>query len=359
MRHWLGANKDEVADFLAESAQPGYRAAQFRDWLHKRRVDNFDAMKNLPQALRQLLAGKGALRSLAPLDRRETADGLTGKWLFSAGSDSNREEEELVESVLIIEKQLSRRTVCVSSMIGCPLGCRFCATGALGFGRNLSAGEIIEQVYRLDAHARTLGDDMGVSHVVFMGMGEPLLNLGAVLPAAAAFADADGMGLSRRHITLSTAGVPEGIRELAARKVNYRLAVSLHAPNQKLREQLMPAAKRWPLPDLFAALRDFAKVASRDPTFEYCLIDKVNSSPRHAEELARLLGGLKGKVNLIPFNPVPGGDFAPPAAAAVRKFQDILEDAGIPVTVRMEKGAEIGAACGQLRAEKTIAPNKS
>ncbi len=352
MRHWLEAGGEDLAAFMAGIGQPAYRARQLADWLHARRVGDFALMGNLPRALRERLAEAGRLRVLTELERRDAADGLTSKWLFAADGEAQ------IESVLIIEKRLSRRTVCVSCMAGCPLGCVFCATGAGGFVRNLSAGEIVEQVYRLDDFARGRGEGMGVSHVVFMGMGEPLLNLEPVLAAAAAFTDPGGMGLSGRHLTISTAGIPEGIRRLAAAGVNYRLALSLHAPNQKLRERLLPAARRWPLAEVLAALDEFAAVSSRDVTHEYCLIDGVNAAPEQARELARLLAGRRGKVNLIPLNPVPGSDLGPPPAGAVRRFQEILEESGIPATVRMEKGAEIGAACGQLRAERKRAPRE-
>lgn len=345
MRHWLGEDRNATTAFMAESGQPAYRAGQFREWLHKRRVDDFAAMKNLPRDLRETLAAAGQLRTLAECERREAPDGLTAKWLFAA------EDGALIESVLIVEKHLSRRTVCVSCMAGCPLGCVFCATGAGGYVRDLNRGEIIEQVYRLDAHARADGG-AGVSHVVFMGMGEPLLNIDAVLAAAAAFADPEGMGLSGRHITISTAGTPEGIRRLTASGVNYRLAFSLHAPTQELRERLMPAARRWSLAQTLAAVDEFARSSSRDVTFEYCLIDGLNASPKQAEELTRLLARRRAKVNLIPLNPVPGSNLRPPSPGATRRFQEILEAAGITATVRMEKGGEIGAACGQLRAER-------
>lgn len=342
MRHWLAATPEELAAFALDHGQPKFRAAQIRNWLHVRRVAGAGAMTNLPPALRAALAAEGSVRALRERDRKTAPDGLTSKWLWEA------EDGGLVESVLIIEKRHSRRTVCVSSMIGCPLACAFCATGAGGFERNLSAGEIIEQVYAADAGAPA-GES--VSHVVFMGMGEPLLNLDNVLAAAAAFRDPEGLGLSGRHITISTAGVPDGIRALAAGETNYRLALSLHAPNQSVRERLMPCAKKWRLPEVFAALEVFAAGSSRDITFEYCLIDGVNSSRADARELVQLLKPFRCKVNLIPMNPVPGADFVAPPAAAIRAFQETLEGADISAPLRMEKGAEINAACGQLRAE--------
>ena len=346
MRHWLAESIDELAAFAAETGQPKFRAKQLHDWLHAKRVAGFDEMSNLPAAFRAALAEKGRLRTLRELERKDAADKLTSKWLWQAP------DEGLVESVLIIEKQLSRRTVCVSSMIGCPLACAFCATGSRGFERNLSTGEIIEQVYAIDAFSQSLGENMAVSHVVFMGMGEPLLNFDNVMAAARAFCNPGGMGLSGRHLTISTAGVPEGIRKLAESGVNYRLAVSLHASNQKTRERLMPCAKTWQLPELFAALEQFAASSSRDITFEYCLIDNINSSRADARELVQLLKPIRCKINLIPMNPVPGAPFAAPSAGTIRAFQETLETAGISAPVRMEKGAEIGAACGQLRADR-------
>lgn len=346
MRHWLEATPDELALFMKEAGHPAFRAKQVRDWLHAKRVGDVAAMTNVPAALRDALARAGALRALTELERRDAADGLTSKWLHRAGGDG-----ELVESVLIVEKRRTRRTVCVSCMIGCPLACAFCATGKGGFVRNLSAGEIIEQVYAADAFVRAR-DGEGVTHAVFMGMGEPMLNLDAVLRAADVFADPAGLGLSGRHLTISTAGVPEGILRLAESGRNYRLAVSLHAADQSLRERLMPIARRHALPELVAALDRFAQTASRDVTFEYCLIDGVNDSVKDARDVAALAKRFGGRVNLIPMNGVSGAEFRASPAAAVRRFQEELERRGVSAPVRMEKGAEIGAACGQLRAER-------
>jgi 23S rRNA (adenine2503-C2)-methyltransferase len=345
MRHWLEAKREELAAWLAGNGQPAYRAEQLFRWLHRRRAADFSEMGNLPRELRSRLAGSGRLRVLEERDRRSASDGLTAKLLFAApGGD-------WLESVLIAEKRLSRRTACLSCMSGCPLGCRFCATGGMGFSRSLSAGEIVEQAYRLDRLAGEFPGRRGLSHVVFMGMGEPLLNLDAVLAAVDRLTDPDGLGLSGRRLTISTVGVTEGVDRLAESGRKCRLALSLHAPEQRLREKLIPAAKRWPLPGLLAAIDRFSASSSRAVTYEYCLIDGVNASPRHADGLARLLSGRKGKVNLIPVNPAPGAGFAPPPPERIRAFQSALESAGLAATVRTEKGAEISAACGQLRAE--------
>lgn len=353
MRHWLEQSRGQLADFMAAHDHPSYRADQFWDWLHSKRADDYAAMPNLPAGLRSLLGRHGRLRALRERKRLDAADGLTVKWLFDAGGDRPAARRNApVESVLIVEREHRRRTVCVSSMSGCPLGCVFCATGGIGFRRGLGAGEMLEQAYLADLHARRNCGGEGVSHIVFMGMGEPLLNLDAVLAAAATLADAGGLGLSGRHVTISTVGVPDGIRRLAGAGVAYRLALSLHAPDQKLREQLMPCAKKWPFDALFPALDVFAAAASRDLTFEYCLIDGVNSSPRQAKELASLLRGRRAKVNLIPLNPAAGYPGRAPGPDRVRRFRDILEDAGLPATIRAEKGREIAAACGQLGAEE-------
>ncbi len=376
-RHWLGQPVSAITAWMREAGEPAFRAKQFFGWLHTSRVDSFDAMKNLPAALRSRLAADGVIRAFVERDHRVAADELTEKWLLEADPSADGairadapdatapspdrdaghdncpgRTRELVECVLIIEKRRTRRTACLSSMIGCPLNCAFCATGRLGFVRNLTAGEIVEQAYIIDARLRARGEK-GLSHIVYMGMGEPLLNLDAVLASAAILHDPAGLGLSGRHLTISTVGIPDGIRRLADSGMVHRLAVSLHAPNQKVREQILPAAKRWPLSELLPALEAYAESAARDITFEYALIDGVNSSPGDARELAALLAPFRGLVNLIPLNPVPGVPLRPPSAAAVRRFQEVLENAGQAATVRMEKGAEIGAACGQLRAEAT------
>lgn len=349
MHHWLEDDPKTINDFLKNAGHPKFRSTQFWQWLHKKRVESYNDMSNLPAALRTLLAENGTLRTLRELEQVHTTDNLTGKWLFAP--DCPPEPDNQFESVLIVEKRLRRRTVCVSSMIGCPLGCEFCATGKLGFSRNLSASEMIEQVYRLDNYAhKTFA--LGVSHVVFMGMGEPLLNLDAVLQAANSFSHPEGMGISGRHITISTAGIPEGIDELIRQKKNYRLALSLHAPNQTLREQIMPVAKRWPLDQLFASLEKFSDYSSRSITFEYCLIHDVNDKPSQARELAALVKRVQGKVNLIPWNTVAGVTLRPSSPTAIKAFQHTLEALGISAPLRAEKGSDIAAACGQLRAAR-------
>ncbi len=270
MTHWLDLDANALQTLLQSLNQPAYRAKQLEEWLHLKRADAWPDMKNLPAELKTALGQIGPLRSLHELERRSAADHLTHKWLFEAQPETAPNataKSHCLEAVLIIEKHHARRTACLSSMIGCPLNCAFCATGKLGFTRSLSAGEILEQAYRLDAWSRQQ-QHVGLSHIVFMGMGEPLLNLPAVLAAARRLNNPVGLGLSGRHLTISTVGIPDGIRTLSDSGVVHRLAVSLHAPNQKIRERLMPAAKQWPLAELLPALEKYAETSARDLTFE-------------------------------------------------------------------------------------------
>ena len=352
----LSLTPDQLAALLNDLGQPGYRAEQLWRWLHQKRVSQLEETTNLPKGLHARLAAHHMVRVLQEKTHLVSGDELTEKWLFAAQPRGQGDTEASVETVLIREKRLSRRTVCISCMAGCPLGCAFCATGQVGFDRNLTTGEMVEQVYRVDVSCRKTEDldsPRAVSHVVFMGMGEPLLNYDAVLAAAKALAHPEGMDLSGRHITISTVGVPEGIRRLAGDNTNFRLALSLHAPDQTLREKLIPAARQWPLPDVLDALILFAEGASRDITIEYCLISGMNDSPSQARDLARLLAGLRCKVNLIPLNPTDGFEGSPPSPPHVRRFQDALEEQGLRVTLRTEKGQDIDAACGQLRARNS------
>jgi 23S rRNA (adenine2503-C2)-methyltransferase len=348
----LGLDSAELERLVADAGEKPFRAKQLREWIHHHRVERVAEMTNLPQGFRERLAATAALRTLAEEEHLVSADALTEKWLLRVPAASGG--RGLTETVLIREKTHSRRTACVSSAVGCALGCVFCATGQAGFERHLEAHEMLEQAYRADAACLGEGPNpqRGLSHVVFMGMGEPLLNLDAVLDAARTLLDPVGLGLSGRHVTISTVGVVPGIRRLAAAGTNLRLALSLHAPNQALREELLPAAAEWPLDDLLPALHDYAGDASRMLTVEYCLIHGVNDSLPRAEELLRLLEGLPCKINLIPLNPTPAYPGQPSPPARIRAFQDALEAGGRTVTLRQEKGQDIDAACGQLRAAR-------
>lgn len=362
---------DELKTLLAEWGEKKFRAKQLWTWLHQKRVTEFSAMSNLSEELRARLGEQYVLRSLHEVERHAATDGLTEKWLFSVPPSDKAEAlpqvappEDFVEAVLIREKKLTRHTLCVSCSVGCPIGCVFCATGQGGFVRNLLPETMIEQVYRADAAARTGAfasaiptssrHTRGLSNLVFMGMGEPLLNYDAVMRAVAILGDQSGMAFGGRQLTLSTVGVIEGIDRLREANSNLRLAVSLHAPDQALREELVPLAKRWPLEDLMTALRLFTLAGGkgRHVFIEYCLIDGVNARVTHAHALARLLRNLPCKVNLIPLNPTDDYEKRPPSEATVFAFRDILEKNGITCTVRYEKGQDINAACGQLRVRR-------
>lgn len=337
----LSLTFNELAEIIREKKLPAFRAQQLWTWLHVRRVGDFNLMSNLPAALRARFSAEYAITNLSTIKHLIAADQLTEKWLLQT-------KDTKIETALIREIRGKRRTVCVSCMSGCPVGCTFCATGQSKFTRHLTADEIIEQVYLVDQRCHEF-DGAGLTNVVFMGMGEPLLNFSAVLRAAEILTHNDGFNLSKRHLTISTIGIPEKIIELANTAPSYRLAFSLHAPEQKLREQLIPLAKNYPLPAIISALKFFAEKTSRRLTIEYCLIDGVNSAPAQAKQLKKLLRGLPVQINLIPLNPTPNCSYQTPSANTIRKFQNELRD--LPTTLREEKGRDINAACGQLRNE--------
>ena len=256
----------------------------------------------------------------------------------------------MIETVLIREIKGRRRTVCVSCMSGCPIGCVFCATGQGGFDRNLSCAEILEQIYTVDRRCYEI-DGRGISNIVFMGMGEPLLNSDNVFKSISIITDENGLYLGGRKITISTAGIISGIELMIEKGMNCRLAISLHAPEQQLREKLIPVAAKYKLSELINVLKKFSRVASRSITIEYCLIDRVNSSKKQARILADLLRGIDCKINLIPLNPTDDCQMQAPPAEKIRAFQNTLEAHGYNVLLREEKGQDIAAACGQLRAK--------
>jgi 23S rRNA (adenine2503-C2)-methyltransferase len=326
---------------FASRGQPRYRTRQVAEWLYKRGAASFDEMTNLPAAERAALSERFAVSAPTAVRTSVSVDG-TAKHLWRLA------DGELIESVLIPTP--SRLTLCISSQAGCAMACTFCATGWLGFQRQLGAGEIVAQ-YR---GARRWAAENGygeITNIVFMGMGEPLMNRKAVFPALALLNR--GYGVGARRITVSTVGVVPGIREMAAMPELFRLAVSLHAPNHELREQLIPLEKKHALPELLESLRDFDAAGGKRITFEYVMIDGVNDSPALADELGALVGEFKAFVNLIPFNPIPGSDWRATPEAGLKAFADRLERRGIPVAVREARGQDIAAACGQLKAEAT------
>lgn len=339
---------DEAAALLSQHfaarGQPRYRAAQATAWLHERDAATFEEMTDLPAAERAALAARFRFGAPALAHTARSSDG-TAKHLWRL------EDGELVESVLIPSG--NRLTLCISSQAGCAMACVFCATGWSGYRRQLTTGEIVGQFRgaRRWAAEHGLGP---ITNVVFMGMGEPLANRRAVMPALTLLNTTYGLGA--RRITVSTVGIVPGILELAARPEQFRLAVSLHAPNHELREKLVPVEKKYPLPALLEALRAFEAAGGRRITFEYVLIDGINDDLRLAAELATLVAPFTAHVNLIPFNPVPGTGWQPSPRERQREFAAVLEQRGIPVTVRGPRGRDIAAACGQLRAEHTLRP---
>jgi 23S rRNA (adenine2503-C2)-methyltransferase len=331
-----GASREEVARWLSDRGEPRYRLEQLWDVLY-RNARPLGQATTLPRALVDAFGREFPLALHPVTTQRDDADATT-KWLL-VGADGVQVETVLMETG-------DRATVCVSTQAGCAMGCTFCATGQAGFDRHLTAGEIVEQVVRA-AHAATAGR---VSNVVFMGMGEPLANVDATLAALTRLHD--DLGISARRLTVSTVGIVPGIRRLAAAPLPVTLAVSLHAPNDALRDTMLPVNRRYPLADLVAAAGDFGRARGRRVTFEYAVIEHVNDLPIHARELAELLrplGPLGRHVNVIPLNPTRDYEGRAPTALRVRDFAHLLTEHGLTVTIRRNRGTAIDAACGQLR----------
>jgi 23S rRNA (adenine2503-C2)-methyltransferase len=336
-----------LATFCAELGEKRFRATQLFRWIHQKGARDFGQMTDLARSLREKLEGNARIEGLPIVSQHESADG-TIKWLFDVGGG------DAVESVFIPEDD--RGTLCISSQAGCAVGCRFCSTGHQGFSRNLSTGEIVAQLWFaehfLRAHLDTRGERV-ISNVVMMGMGEPLQNYAALVPALRIMLDDHGYGLSRRRVTVSTSGVVPMIDRLGE-DCPVALAVSLHAPDDELRDKLVPLNKKYPIADLLDACNRYLEHAPRDfITFEYCMLDGVNDLPEQARELARLLQthrgrGVSCKLNLIPFNPFPASGLVRSPQQRVQAFAKILSDAGIVTTVRKTRGDDIDAACGQL-----------
>ena len=327
---------EKLTQWLAAAGEPPFRASQIKHWV-ARGIANFDGMSDLPQSLRDSLSQHFLIRSSQIV--RHQNDGLGTEKLLLQWPGG-----EQIEGVLIREDQ--RRTVCISTQVGCAMGCVFCASGLDGVTRNLSAGEIIEQTLRLQ---ELLQPEDRITHVVVMGMGEPLANLKALLEALDFISSAKGLGISARRITISTVGLPEAIRELAAQTRPYRLAVSLHAADDSVRSQLIPVNRNIGIAKIMAAADEYFQKTGRRLTFEYTLIGDINDGLDQARGLTTLLSGKTALVNLIPYNPVPGLPYHTPLPQQVQEFREILESAGISVQIRKRKGDKIEAACGQLR----------
>lgn len=333
-------DRDGLADWLEARGESRFRAQQIMRWAYHQRVTAFEQMTNLSSKLRDGLSETAEFVVPAVNADFRSVDG-TRKWLI--GVDG----QNAIETVFIPEPK--RGTLCVSSQVGCALNCSFCATGAQGFNRNLSAGEIVAQVWiAADALGHVAHKDRRITNIVLMGMGEPLLNFDNVVTAMRVMQDDLGFGLAGKRVTLSTAGLVPAIRRLA-NEADVSLAVSLHAPDDETRNTLVPLNRKYPLATLMAACRDYLEGRPRARiTFEYTLIDGVNDSPEQARALVKLLRRVPSKLNLIPFNPFPGSELRRSSPDAIRRFQQIVLDAGLVATLRRPRGEDIDAACGQL-----------
>ncbi len=331
----LGASLAELTEWVQQQGQPAYRGRQLHGWIYQKGARSLSEISVFPKQWREALVDVPIGRSTLHY-RSESPDG-TVKYLLRMA------DGHIIETVGIPTDK--RLTVCVSSQVGCPMACDFCATGKGGFIRNLKRYEIIDQVL-------TVQEDFGqrVSNVVFMGMGEPLLNLDAVIGAVKSINQDIGIGV--RSLTISTVGIPGRIRQLAEHQLQITFAVSLHASNQKLREQLIPSARRYPLEALLDECREYVKLTNRRVTFEYILLGGLNDLPEHAVELAGHLRGFQTHVNLIPYNPISEVDYQRPSPRRIQTFVEALEKQHIAVSVRRSRGLEKDAACGQLRASR-------
>jgi len=338
----LGLTQNELRDYFVGLGEKPYRARQLYDAINRRRITLLDALTDLPKTLRRILEDKTIVTQTQIQSVFTSSDG-TRRLLLKLGDNSE------VESVFMPEAH--RDTICISSQVGCPLACSFCMTGVIGLRRNMTAGEIISQV--VITLNQVYGEGVQVPHrtnIVMMGMGEPLLNYDSVMKAVRLLADKAGPAISPRHVTLSTAGIVPRIYDLAKEEIRPRLAISLTAPTDELRNQLFPINRKYPLADLIEACRSYPLGDRERLTFEYVMLDKVNDSDRYARELVRLLSGTRAKVNLIPHNPAPELPYASSPMDRIIAFQKILTEAGLPSFIRRPRGRDISAACGQLAA---------
>ena len=335
----IGYERIALTEFMAELGEPSYRAEQILKWIHQRGETRFDAMTDLSKPLRRQLNEIANIEGLKVASEILSSDG-TRKWLLELA------EGNCVETVFIPEE--TRGTLCISSQVGCSLTCSFCATGRQGFNRNLTTAEIISQVWFARNALRTEQMDRPITNIVLMGMGEPLLNYNQVVPALRLMLDDCSYGFSRRKVTLSTAGVIPGIERLLE-DCPVSLAVSLHAPNDELRNQLVPLNRKYPIRKLMEVCRRYAGYDRRwRVTFEYIMLDGVNDSIWHARQLARILSDIPSKVNLIPYNQVDGLEYDRSSKDSINQFRDVLLAAGVMTITRKTRGDDVNAACGQL-----------
>jgi 23S rRNA (adenine2503-C2)-methyltransferase len=337
----------EMEQFMLDLGQPRYRWLQIWRWIYVRLISDFEQMTDLSKSFRQKLQEVAVVPSMQLHLHQSSQAQDTDKFLFKMGDGS------LVESVKMQYLETpgsgagSRLAICISSQVGCAMACSFCASGLAGLQRNLATWEIVDQVVQIQRQVQPLGQR--VANVVYMGIGEPFHNYDNVLRSVRIINCGEGLGIGMRHLTISTSGLVPQIRQLAAERLPIRLAISLHATGDELRNQIMPVNRKWPIAELLEACREYQQATERRITFEYVLLEDVNDSLAEAEELGKMLRGLHVLVNLIPWNPVEGASYQRSRPGRIRAFQERVEAHGPKCTVRQEKGADIDAACGQLR----------
>lgn len=338
MNFFFSFSPDNLEEWLDEVGERSYHKGQIIDWVYTKSIIDWSQMSNLSKSLREKLAAHFTLTTLKLIKVTESKDKETVKFLWRLA------DGKAVESVLIYSG--ARRTVCVSSQVGCAVRCAFCASGKKGLFRNLNCAEIVEQIVQINHWLLSHGEK--VSHVVYMGMGEPLMNYNSVVESINQLTHPEMLNLSHRRITISTVGIIEGIKKLADEDLKVNLVLSLHAPNQHIRQKIIPFARKYSLENIVAAMDEYSHKTKRDITYEYILLKGINDHPDHAFELANLLRGKQCTVNLIPYNPVDGLRLHRPAKKDIKQFRSVLYGCRIVNTCRYTKGDDIAAACGQL-----------
>ena len=333
-------SKEELKELLSEMGESAFRANQIFDWLHKARVESFDEMTNISKNLRQLLEQKCYIANVKIVRKLCSKIDGTVKYLFELGDGQS------IETVLM--KYNYGYSICISTQVGCRMGCSFCASGLFGLTRNLTPSEMLSQIY-----AAQNDKNVRVSHLVLMGIGEPMDNFDNVIKFLSLITHKDGNNLSMRNISVSTSGVVSGINKLAEYNFPLTLSISLHAPNDQIRSKIMPINKKWSVKELISACKSYILVTNRRVSFEYAIIEGVNDSDEAAKELATLLKGMLCHVNLIPANPVKENSFQKPNIKKIKHFCELLNSLGINTTIRRTLGADINASCGQLRQQNT------
>lgn len=332
---------EELRAYLAD--EPAFRAKQIYGWIHQKLVSDFDEMKNIPQSLREKLKKECTLTTLSPVALRVSKIDDTHKYLFAL------EDENIIESVMM--RYTHGNSVCISSQVGCRMGCKFCASTIDGLVRNLTASEMLDQVYHIQ---KLLGER--ISNIVVMGSGEPMDNYENLVQFVRMISDENGLHISQRNITVSTCGIVPKMRQLADEGLQITLALSLHAPNDEIRKELMPIANRYTIKEILKACRYYFEKTGRRVTFEYSLVQGVNDNEKEARRLISLLSSMHGHVNLIPVNPIKERNFLQSTPKSILAFKNLLEKSGINVTIRREMGRDIDGACGQLRRHYAQSP---